>query len=335
MIEKLNRIIHGLLDRLPDTYDKKEGSNLGKLISIFEAELDKIKGEIEEVEKFLDVDRAEDWQLDIIGRNFDIRRRGLNDADYRYLIKLQFISNMSPGDIETLNRVGQFFLGDSYIKLQETWGEEPASFEVHYDYMQLFDKVRQEHDDGTIDEVRDTLELATGSLEEVRGAGINLILLPEIDSLDHTVDRAESIYMLLAKDLQNTAKRQQQLEKTIQKQLVEGTLALLDGSAFLDGSRLLDGFTDRMTHTIFKEITKTLQEDRQPQQALEKDIYCTVPLEVTRQEELSKDMEKEMHTSKTVSNPLDGGTNLDGSFKLDGKRELLNNALQIEVIENG
>ena len=60
-----------------------------------------------------------------------------------------------------------------------------------------------------------------------------------------------------------------------------------------------------------------------------------MPLEVTRQEELNKDMEKEMHTSKTVSNPLDGGTNLDGSFNLDGERDLLNNALQIEVIENG
>jgi len=332
MIERLTKSMTNLISRLPDTYKKDPEGNISKLVNIFEHELKEVRFEIEGIQRLLDVDQAKGWRLDIIGRNFDVRRRGLNDADYRYLIQLQILSNMSPGDISTLNRVGQFFLGDSYIKLQETWGEEPASFEVHYDYMQLFDKVRQEHDDGTIDEVRDTLELATGSLEEVRGAGISLILLPEIDSLDHTVDRAESLYRLLAKDLQNTAKRQQQLEKTIQKQLVEDTLALLDGSAFLNGSRSLDGFTDRMTHTIFKEIAKTLQENRRPQQALTKDVYRTVPLEVTRQEELNKDMEKEMHTSKMVNNPLDGATNLDGSFNLDGERELLNNALQIEVV---
>lgn len=257
MIEKIIQAISNLVNRLPDTYKKDNESNTAKLLKTFEEELEEIKNELEGLEDLIDIDRATGWRLDIIGSNFNVRRRGLSDADYRYLIKLQIISNMSPGDIATLNQVGQFFLGDSYIRLQETWQDEPASFQVIYDYMQLFDKVMAEHEDGTIDDIRTTIELALDSLQRTRGAGINLILVPIIDSFDHDVSRAEGLLKTILKEAIKAEEiyRMESVQKDIKKDLaVSETNSLLDGGSNLDGSLSLNGYRPLVKNSLEIEV---------------------------------------------------------------------------------
>ena len=123
-----------LLQRLPDTYEKSPDSNVGKLLTLPAEQLDDIEENLDRLQDWRDIDKAEGKVLDRIGRNVNISRRGMSDREFRTMIKIQIISNLSPGDIETINQVAPVLLHGEFVGVEEGWlfdsnilNQEPAS----------------------------------------------------------------------------------------------------------------------------------------------------------------------------------------------------------------
>ncbi|SMB95316.1 hypothetical protein SAMN00017405_0377 [Desulfonispora thiosulfatigenes DSM 11270] len=120
-----------LIEKLPDNYNKNPNSINAKLFELTESEFKELEYTFKMIELYRDMDRAKGFTLDKIGRNVLEYRNDNDDLNYRKAIKVKIKANQSPGDIETINEVASFLLGDSYEGLSETWidskyGNEPA-----------------------------------------------------------------------------------------------------------------------------------------------------------------------------------------------------------------
>ena len=86
-----------------------------------------------DIKFFRNIDNAFGKTLDFIGSNVQ-QLRGVNqdDEQYRLLIKIKIIANLSKGDIETINSVATALIGDSFKGIKEAWNlseydNEPAA----------------------------------------------------------------------------------------------------------------------------------------------------------------------------------------------------------------
>ena len=118
-----------LLQRLPDTYEKSPDSNVGKLLTLPAEQLDDIEENLDRLQDWRDIDQAKGKVLDRIGRNVNISRRGMTDTEFRMMIKIQIISNLSRGDIETINQVAPVLLNGELDSIQEGWTFDGDPFE--------------------------------------------------------------------------------------------------------------------------------------------------------------------------------------------------------------
>lgn len=119
-----------LLKRLPSHFKKTPESNNYKLLSIIAEQSNDNQNLYENILRFWDVDQAEGVGLDRLGKEEGLSRGSFDDETYRKLIKIQFIFNMSEGDIESLNAILHAYMGDDFLYLEEGWEsflEEPAS----------------------------------------------------------------------------------------------------------------------------------------------------------------------------------------------------------------
>lgn len=110
-----------LINRLPDNYAKNKDSINGKLYQIYANELQQVKKAFEDIKLSQDMDNATHATLDKIGKNVLELRNSDDDNVYRQFIKTKIIANLSHGDIETLNTVADFLLGDNFLGFRETW----------------------------------------------------------------------------------------------------------------------------------------------------------------------------------------------------------------------
>ena len=122
---------------LPDLYNTNEDSNNAKLLNIFEDELNSLNQQLELVQLYQDIDKAKGKTLDRIGQNVQLQRNGWNDAQYRVYLKTKIITNLSGGEIETINEVMQVILGENYEGIKEGWqsdayDNEPALVIIRY-----------------------------------------------------------------------------------------------------------------------------------------------------------------------------------------------------------
>jgi hypothetical protein len=94
-----------MLRRLTDNYDKDPQSNIGKLMSILNVQLNDLLQTLDTMEKWRDIDLAQGSTLDGIGQNVAQPRGAASDQVYRILIKSKIARNLSRGDINTVIRV--------------------------------------------------------------------------------------------------------------------------------------------------------------------------------------------------------------------------------------
>jgi hypothetical protein len=126
-----------LVKRLTDNYKKNPESNIGKLLSIIDFELDRLKETYKLIDSYRAIDNATGNTLDNIGKNVLQERGGMDDITYRLFLKVKIRSNLSGGQIETINDIMTTVLGDNYLGLREVWdnstySNEPAAFEIRF-----------------------------------------------------------------------------------------------------------------------------------------------------------------------------------------------------------
>lgn len=121
--------IDKILNRLPSHFNKSVDSNNYKALSLVADAIDDSEKLYDTILKFWDVDQAVGVGLDRLGEDEGISRGSYDDETYRKMIKVQFVVNMSTGDIESINKVFSFYLGERFIGVDEGWRvfKEPAS----------------------------------------------------------------------------------------------------------------------------------------------------------------------------------------------------------------
>lgn len=122
-----------LLDRLPALFEKDETSNNYKILSLIAGQSDELQLAHRTIQKFWDVDQAEGTGLDRLGKDEGIKRGGYDDEMYRKMIKIQYVVNLSDGDIETMSLILKAYMEEGFGGIEEGWDSdfgEPASFIV-------------------------------------------------------------------------------------------------------------------------------------------------------------------------------------------------------------
>lgn len=105
--------------------DYDRGSNIGKILRIFEKNDEEFLQACEDVRKILDVEQAFGDNLDLThGKNKNLPRGSLTDEDYIQRLKLETKVNNSDGDITTLTEAGIVLFGDNFKGIKET---DPAT----------------------------------------------------------------------------------------------------------------------------------------------------------------------------------------------------------------
>lgn len=108
-------------DRMTDNYDKTSNSVISKLLQLIGEDANRNERSYELMMALNDIDRATGGMLDVKGINVGLARGGRLDDEYRRLIKVKTIANLSNGDIPTMNKVLQAFMENSFIGIQEGW----------------------------------------------------------------------------------------------------------------------------------------------------------------------------------------------------------------------
>lgn len=143
-----------LAKRLTSNYKRDPTSNIGKLMSVIDLEMDELKKAIQTVELYRKIDNATGVTLDNIGKNVLQDRGAMDDVTYRLYLKVKVRANLSGGQIETLNDVLSVLLDDNFISVREVWnnttyGNEPAAVETRY--INFFQDIRDQYK-GLIDD---------------------------------------------------------------------------------------------------------------------------------------------------------------------------------------
>lgn len=125
----MNRQLETLLNRLPQHFAREEDSNNYKLLSIIAEQSIESEKVLNTTLQFWDVDQAYGSGLDRLGKDEGINRDGMDDEEFRKMIKIQYILNMSDGDIPTMNLILDAYFGKNFIGLEEGWRvfDEPAT----------------------------------------------------------------------------------------------------------------------------------------------------------------------------------------------------------------
>lgn len=121
-------------ERLPERFRKPTNKDLYYVLYNGTEELEAGFNTIRESHN---IDKAYGETLDLLGANVgEFRAEGMDDDLYRLYIKVRIISNLSIGDIATINYVMSTLLGDKYISIVEGYldGEfmynEPAALRL-------------------------------------------------------------------------------------------------------------------------------------------------------------------------------------------------------------
>ncbi len=139
-----------LVKRLTDNYKKNPESNIGKLLSIIDFELDRLKDTYKLIDSYRAIDNATGATLDNIGKNVLQDRGGMDDITYRLFLKVKIRSNLSGGQIETINEIMQVILGNEYyLGLKEVFNDssysnEPAAIEIRF--VNFFSKIAKDYE---------------------------------------------------------------------------------------------------------------------------------------------------------------------------------------------
>jgi len=122
-------VIQHPITHLTDNYRKDKDSNNYKLLSLGHKEHIEILKILLLIEAWRDIDNAEGFTLDKIGKNVLELREGRSDEEFRKAIKIKIRGNLSAGTIEDLNVIAEILLGEAFESITETWYQEQYDFE--------------------------------------------------------------------------------------------------------------------------------------------------------------------------------------------------------------
>jgi hypothetical protein len=128
---------------LTDNYKKDEDSNNYKLLDLGHQEHKEIMKTLRLMEAWRDMDNAEGFTLDKIGKNVLELREGRDDYTYRKAIRIKIRGNLSAGLIEDLNIIAAILFEDNFVSISETWHQadydyEPAAVALHVHNLPLW-----------------------------------------------------------------------------------------------------------------------------------------------------------------------------------------------------
>ena len=132
-----------ILSRIPHIYHNTVYSK--KMFEIAENKHFRIRNIYNLISNFNDIDKAEGYLLDLLGSNFKIQRNGLNDIEYRKILKfeislLQFLG--SPQEI--IRILSEYFkLNDEEFRILELSGKILISISEKLDKKEVFNLVRK------------------------------------------------------------------------------------------------------------------------------------------------------------------------------------------------
>lgn len=106
---------------MPSHFAKGKDSNNYKLLSLIAKGSEETRAVYDTMLKFWDVDQSEGIGLDRLGKDEGILRGSWDDEEYRKMIKIQCILNLSEGDIPTMNLILDAYLGGNFLGFEEGW----------------------------------------------------------------------------------------------------------------------------------------------------------------------------------------------------------------------
>lgn len=107
---------------LPDSYDKSNGSNNYKLLSLEQSLVQALRDDIDAVRETLNIYKATGKTLDLYGAMYRQARGSMTDEQYRYIILQKVARNMSGGDYNSIVK-----------SLAVAFGVEPSEFSMTED----------------------------------------------------------------------------------------------------------------------------------------------------------------------------------------------------------
>lgn len=133
--------------RITDRYTKDPNSNIGKLISMIEEEVNETLFQTNDrIVYYQDIENAEGAILDDYGRDVGQPRLSMDDESYLFMIITKDQADFSRGDIETINEMMDLLLSGDYIGLKETWTtdlyQEYAGIVLYYNSDRFFPRLR-------------------------------------------------------------------------------------------------------------------------------------------------------------------------------------------------
>lgn len=121
-------VIHPVT-HLTDNYKTDIDSNNYKILDLGHTEHLQILNNLRLIEAWRDLDFAEGFTLDKIGKNVLEPRENRVDTDYRKAIRLKIRGNLSAGTVEDLNDIGAILFENSFKGVSETFSLELYNFE--------------------------------------------------------------------------------------------------------------------------------------------------------------------------------------------------------------
>lgn len=172
-----------ILSRVPHIYHDTVYSK--KMFEISEAKHFRIRNIYNLFANFNDIDKSEGYLLDVLGGNFKIQRNGLNDIEYRKLLKFEIALLQFLGSPQEIIRIlSEYFkLNQTEFRIIELSGKILISIPEKLEKQQVFNLVKK-------------IKGAGVGLEVINGIYVEDYLISELHEM--TLEEIEKI--TLARD---------------------------------------------------------------------------------------------------------------------------------------
>lgn len=172
-----------ILSRVPHIYHDTIYSK--KMFEIAESKHLRIRNIYNLISNFNDIDKSEGYLLDVLGSNFKILRNGLNDVEYRKLLKFEIALLQFLGSPQEIIRIlSEYFkLNQTEFRIIELSGKILISIPEKLEKQQVFNLVKK-------------IKGAGVGLEVINGIYVEDYLISELHEM--TLEEIEKI--TLARD---------------------------------------------------------------------------------------------------------------------------------------
>lgn len=264
----LTNFYEKMIDLMP--YHLQDGPNINIVLKVFGRLLMEIMELNSDIESIGDID-SKGILLDETGIIVGEKRQGLNDFDFRNNIRFKLMSAFSDGSIEDLNEAMKVFMGDTFVRVDETWtdSKSPTECGLLVVYSGLVEKFMSQYNidkndiiylDGT--RLLDGKTLLNGGItvtwkdyyEELKKSMANFKELArtikaggvflgweDYSEVEELIKIQENVTIKENTNVEEEIILIESVSMSANANIIEKPVALLDGTRLLDGNRLLNG----------------------------------------------------------------------------------------------